>query len=333
MSSSLVVSRDRWIVALLLGLPTATFALYTVHQPLAWSHQLAAILTFSVFFSCYLLLGLPRLVDQLRAIFAARPAGIFGVAVGLLAAYGLYAFAVARWSWIAMGVGALYLCLPAALLTAVPPQGDGLTWQDALALVLLWGPLEWGGLPLASVPVDQGIALGKLLGLGWSLFLFLVVRRLDGVGYTFDLRLVDLQRAGVAFALFGVFCALPIAIPTHFAASAPAMKPGAEIGLTVLAIFFLVALPEELLFRGLLHTLLARRLRDHPHLALVSSSLLFGLAHAKGPEQPVWVYVVLATLAGGFYGWTFVTTGKVTAAAVTHWLVDSYWSILFQGSR
>jgi membrane protease YdiL (CAAX protease family) len=330
MRSSITLNRDCWIVALLLVLLVAVFALYSMRLPLAWPHRLAAVLTFGVFLAFYLLLGLPTLIARLRDTFAARGAGVFGVAVGLLSVYALYTLAIGRWRWMAVGAGALYLFLPAAAFTAAPPQAEGLTVQDALALAMLWGPVEFGWLPLESVPAGDGVALGKLLGLGWGLFLFLVVRRLDGVGYTFDLRLADFQRAGVYFALFAVFFAIPIAIPLHFAASSPAMKSGAEIGLTLLAIAFFVALPEELLFRGLLHNLLARRLRHHPYLALALSSVMFGLAHVNEPEHPVWVYVVLATIAGWFYGLTFVKTGKVTAAAVTHWLVDSYWSVFFR---
>ena len=37
--------------------------------------------------------------------------------------------------------------------------------------------------------------------------------------------------------------------------------------------------------------------------------------------------MLLASLAGIAYGWTWRTTGKVSAAAVTHTLVDWLWGI------
>jgi membrane protease YdiL (CAAX protease family) len=36
----------------------------------------------------------------------------------------------------------------------------------------------------------------------------------------------------------------------------------------------------------------------------------------------------LATIAGVAYGWVYVRTGKVTASAITHALVDAVWVIL-----
>jgi hypothetical protein len=45
--------------------------------------------------------------------------------------------------WTAVGACALYLGLPAASLTVVRPQAEGLTWQDTLALISLWCPIEF----------------------------------------------------------------------------------------------------------------------------------------------------------------------------------------------
>jgi membrane protease YdiL (CAAX protease family) len=322
------MTRDRTIPALLLALSTAAFAWHTFRRPLTSSEQLAALLAFAPLFSLYLLLAIPALIARLRRLFGGRRTGVFLAAAGLLAAYALYALSVGRWRWPEVGACALYVAFPAAVLTAAPPPREGLTLQDGLALAGLWLPIEFEWVALAKLPVEDGIAFGKLLGLVWGLWLFLVVRRVDGVGYRFDLGMEDLRQAGVHFALFGVFFAIPIAVPTRFAIPSPPTQPLFDIAATLLAIAVLVALPEELLFRGLLQNLLARRWR-RPQLAWACASLLFGLAHANDPHHPAGLYVVLATIAGGFYGLTFMKTGKVTAAAVTHWLVDSYWYLFF----
>jgi membrane protease YdiL (CAAX protease family) len=131
------------------------------------------------------------------------------------------------------------------------------------------------------------------------------------------------------FALFVTFFAIPLAIPTQFAASSAPLRPLSETLILLLATAFLIALPEELLFRGVILNLLVRRFREHPLRALALTSLIFGLAHANNPDQPVWVYVVLATIAGWFYGLAYMRTGKVTTAALLHGMVNSYWGLFF----
>jgi membrane protease YdiL (CAAX protease family) len=50
-----------------------------------------------------------------------------------------------------------------------------------------------------------------------------------------------------------------------------------------------------------------------------------------GYLAPNWAYVAMATLAGLAYGWVWRRTGKITAAAVTHALVNFVWGILLAG--
>ena len=323
------MTRETVIGFFLIVFLVVAFVVYTLALPLDARTMLAAIAGFSFFISIYLLLGVPPVVDRWREQIGDNRVRVVGAALVLLLAYSVYALAVGRFRWGDVAACAVYLLIPMAALVVWPPKAEGLTIQDGLALVAVWFPIEFEWIRLASVPSEHGQGLAKIIGLVWALFLFLVVRRLEGVGYTFELKLPEVQRAGLYFALFAVFFAIPIAVPTHFAASSPTMRPVSEIAVSIIGIAFFIALPEELLFRGLIHNLIARRLRGKPMLALVLSSIIFGLAHANNPNEPVWVYVVLATIAGWFYGLTYVRTGKVTAAALTHWLVDSYWSIFF----
>jgi len=55
------------------------------------------------------------------------------------------------------------------------------------------------------------------------------------------------------------------------------------------------------------------------------TAVIFGLAHLPDPR-----YVALATLAGVTYGWVYLRTGKITASAVTHALVDAVWVVLLR---
>ncbi|MFY1667511.1 CPBP family intramembrane glutamic endopeptidase [Pseudomonas sp. Pseu.R1] len=89
-----------------------------------------------------------------------------------------------------------------------------------------------------------------------------------------------------------------------------------QTGIWALNNLLLVALTEELLFRGYLQGGLTRLLQRVPHhqtLALFIASFLFGLAHLGGG----WQWMALAGLAGIGYGiaWRF---GGLPAAVATH---------------
>ena len=57
-------------------------------------------------------------------------------------------------------------------------------------------------------------------------------------------------------------------------------------------------------------------------------SSIIKLSTVVNPPK-VGLYAVLATVAGFFYGRTYLQTGKVTTAAMVHALVDWVWGLLF----
>ncbi len=75
---------------------------------------------------------------------------------------------------------------------------------------------------------------------------------------------------------------------------------------------FLVALPEEALFRHGAQRWLQNRVEPFP--ALIAASLLFGAAHLAGG----WSWMMLASLAGLGYGLVYAATGQVLLAALAH---------------
>jgi CAAX protease family protein len=97
-------------------------------------------------------------------------------------------------------------------------------------------------------------------------------------------------------------------------------------------IFVFVAVPEELFFRAWVQNLLERRVGRRA--ALVISSVLFGLSHFNkrlniSNAHFNWRYVVLATIAGIFYGRAWREQRRVPASAITHTCVDWLWSFWF----
>ena len=88
------------------------------------------------------------------------------------------------------------------------------------------------------------------------------------------------------------------------------------------AIFLTIGLPEELLFRGLIQNFL-QKTWGRAIVALVVSSIIFGLAHLNNGPRPDWRYAVLATIAGFFYGRAFLQSGRLMAPALVHASIDA----------
>ena len=87
-----------------------------------------------------------------------------------------------------------------------------------------------------------------------------------------------------------------------------------------------MALPEELFFRGLMLNMLERRVGTNRALAI--TSLLFGLAHFnKRAAYFNWRYVILAAIAGIFYGRAWLSNRRLLSSGITHATVDTVWSI------
>jgi membrane protease YdiL (CAAX protease family) len=72
---------------------------------------------------------------------------------------------------------------------------------------------------------------------------------------------------------------------------------------------------EELLFRGLIQEGLSRWLGLWVGLGL--ASVVFGLMHPLTPA-----YTVLATVAGAYLGWVYVTSGSLLVPIIAHALYD-----------
>jgi len=89
-------------------------------------------------------------------------------------------------------------------------------------------------------------------------------------------------------------------------------------------IFFRTAVPEELFFRAWVQNLLERRVGRRA--ALVIASILFGLSHFnKRSAHFNWRYVLLAAIAGIFYGRAWREHRRVPASTITHASVDWLW--------
>lgn len=227
------------------------------------------------------------------------------------------------WGWFA-----LYTLLPVAIAmllrqAAQVDVADRGNWRDFLILAVLglsvdlrWFEGAW--------PAHLAV-FNKILLLDAGIYGFVLIRQLEGTGFNLRLRLSDLA-IGLREVVFYTPIALVLGLALGFL-HAHRVWPGVEAmaGAWIFTFFF-IAVPEELFFRGWLQNLIERRIGRTP--ALFVTAALFGLAHFnKRTTSFNWQYVLLAALAGVFYGRAWRRNRRVGASAITHATVDSIWSL------
>ena len=254
------------------------------------------------------------------ALRIAAPATFSLVYVGVAASQHIF-----DWAWFA-----LYATLPVAIAwlieraKAVDAQQYG-NWRDA-AILLVLGlavDLRW----FDSAWPAGWRALNELFLVDAGLYGFVAIRQLSGTGFDFRLRWSDWitgLRELVLFAPAVMVLGLALGF-LHPHRNLPALGVA---GLRWVGIFFFVAVPEELFFRAWVQNLLERRVGRRR--ALVIASMLFGLSHFnKRSAHFNWRYVLLATIAGMFYGRAWRARRRVPASSITHTCVDWIWSWWF----
>ena len=201
-----------------------------------------------------------------------------------------------------------------------------LQWPDLVALTILGVPIVMRWLH-GSYPHPALSAMPKLLLTDAALYGFLVVRGLEGVGYDFRPRRHDLaigMRELVLFAPFGI----GLGFALHFIGFHRVTPTLWEFLAGWITTFILIAIPEELFFRGILLNLLERRLG--PRAALLTSAVVFGFSHFNKRAAFNWRYVILATIAGIFYGRAWRNRRRLFASGITHATVDVIWGTWFK---
>ena len=245
--------------------------------------------------------------------------GLFSAAVYLLIAIPLGE--LSGWSLL------LYFIFPSVLtvlLECLPPAAK-LGWQDGVLLAALGCAVEYGWLQ-RSVPQPGLGSFAKLLLADVALYLYIVQRRLPGMGFDLRLRLRDLRIGVREWAIFAPI-GIGLGLALGFLRFHDRLPTAGTFAATLLGTFIFVVVPEELFFRSLLQNLLETRLPRGKALAL--ASVIFGLSHYIHGAVFNWRYVILAAVAGFFYGRAWRTDRRLAAAAVSHTLVDSVWFTWF----
>lgn len=232
-------------------------------------------------------------------------------------------FGLFGWGWLL-----LYALLPVAIALLVDqarradPSRRG-NWRDFAVLALLGLAVDLRWFEPAWPPGFT--ALGKMLLLDAGIYAFLAVRQLDGVGFDLSLKGRDISTGLREFCLYAVI-AIPLGLGLGFLHLHPVWPAPLRAVSAFVFTFSFIAIPEELFFRGWLQNLLERRIGRVP--ALLVTALLFGLAHwNKRAAGFNWRYVLMAALAGVFYGRAWRAQRSVGAASLTHATVDTLWSL------
>ena len=275
-------------------------------------------------FAFELFLAAPRVLAVVQSVLRLR-GGIVAPFVPLFAVL-IYSFGVTG-DWRLMIAGAAYTVLPALLVASGTGKAPG-TWEDYAAAALLWLPIEFRWMyQLFPYPAPLTHTLAVLTALSTSVAAFVLMRRLEGIGYAIEWRTGFGWNFVVHFAFFAAI-AIPVGIKIHFLIYDPTFARLRSLPLTALGILFFTAWPEEFLFRGLLQNFLARTF-GNPWTGLVVASAIFGLSHIVHAPYPNWKYVLLATIAGIFYGRAWRERRRVPASTITHASVDWIWSLWF----
>ena len=228
-----------------------------------------------------------------------------------------------RWGWFA-----LYLFLPVVISfllyragVADPEQrGD---WRDLLVLAALGLAVDLRWFEPAWPP--HLAVFNKMLLLDAGIYGFLAIRRLSGVGFDLRLRVADLL-IGARELVFYAPMAIALGLSLGFLHFHPEIPTAVHIVLGWVFTFFFIAIPEELFFRGWMQNLLERRIGRR--WASLTTAILFGLSHFnKRAVNFNWRYVLLAGIAGIFYGRAWRQQRRIGASAITHASVDTLWSL------
>jgi membrane protease YdiL (CAAX protease family) len=294
--------------------------------------RLAVFLTsLALILTAFVGLTFPTVVRQLRQQATASPWLALAMPFLLLVPYFIFAFGTGTFSARAVGKLAAYIAVPTLLL--LPDRlhhAERVGWRDLAAMLALGLPVSAGWLGGIWTWPYELYFFSPLACVCVGAYGFLVVRNLEGIGYRLTFRkgdVVDGLVNFVGFALLGI----PLGISLGFIHFRPQAVSVWDFAFRLFAIYLTIAIPEELLFRGILQNFLVKSIGTGPRglYGLLIASVAFGASHLHHAPVPNWQYAVLAALAGVFYGNAYRTRQRLSAPALTHALVDTVWHFWF----
>jgi membrane protease YdiL (CAAX protease family) len=308
-------------------------ALYAIRQGFGTPAYFGLLVAFLVLLAGEICLASPAILKSLQAPLGAQT-GIL-VAIVPLAAYFAYALGSWTFTWWRAGIAAAYALGPSVLVASAAghksARGGKLgAWQDYAAMLVIALPIKLGWLRVLFPVPDFRLVylLTVLMGVNAALAAFLFVRRAEGIGYAAGWGPGWSANYVVPLALIAAID-IPLGIGLRFISFGPRQTGWQVIALNALEIFLFTAVPEELLFRGLLQNALGKTLGNET-VGWIAASIIFGFSHIANGRFPNWKYVLLATIAGFFYGYAWRRSRSLFPGALVHASVDGLWYALFR---
>ena len=172
-----------------------------------------------------------------------------------------------------------------------------------------------------------------------ALILLILVLQLDDFVSKFNWRITT-RKLAISFLGLSIIMLilLPPGLMTGFLSWNPLLDAPEVILVGFIGIWLTIALPEEIIARGVVQHQLTERIfpidskfrKYWKWIVLIFASVLFGASHWNNTsEEFALVYIILASIAGIVYGicWWF---GGLFAAMLIHTLVDWIWGIFLK---
>ena len=285
----------------------------------------AVVPAFLIEVSLYAATGVAAVRARLENV--SRPRLISGVVATAVLPYAIYSIGTGVFEWRSAVAIAALAAVPAVWWLVLGANAGA----DLGFLLLMAAPVLlkiFRELYADPIPRLQLHVLGTLMWYRTGIVAVLLLRRMEGIGFSFIPRRPEWRigiRNYLLFLPVGLVCAIAIGFvqpePVTFTWRTLALAFG-----TFLVTLWVLAAAEEFFFRGLLQQLLARKL-GREAVAIVIASMIFGAAHLGFREFPNWRFALLATFAGLFYGQAYSQAGSIRAAMVTHALVVTTWRV------
>lgn len=135
-----------------------------------------------------------------------------------------------------------------------------------------------------------------------------------------------------------VIIAVPIGLATGFLSWNPTWPGILMFFMSFIGIWLTIALPEELIARGILQHQITENVINKEHkfykywkwIVLVIISIVFGASHWNNTSvEFIWIYILLASIAGIAYGYSW-WKGGLFSAMLLHTIVDWIWQLFFK---
>ena len=279
----------------------------------------AALFAFEFF------LAAPAVLDRTLALLRTR-GNTFAPLVPLFAVLLYWLVVSANGKMILLG--SVYVVVPALLVASSAASVPG-TWQDYAALIVIWTPVEFRWMyRMFPYPPPLTHTLTILIALSAGVAAFVLLRRLEGIGYAVQWRQGFGWNFGFHFVAFAAI-AIPLGIGIGFLTWYPSLARLHTLPLAALGILFFYRVAGGIS----VSRAVAKSLFAVAEQSMGGTGDRFGdlraLAHFPRSVPQLEIRPA-GNDCGVVYGRAWMKTGSLVPGVLVHALVDTSWHVLFR---